>query len=85
MKAADIRWTIEECFEEAKGLAGLDLYEARKWEGWYRHVTLAMLAHICLAVVRLQANTGPEVQKGGDAGWDATLIPFTVPEALGLL
>ena len=64
VKVAGIRWAIEECFEEAKGLVGLGQYEVRKWEGWYRHVTLAMLAHACLAVVRRQANTGPESKKG---------------------
>ena len=45
VRVAGIRWTIEECFEEAKGQVGLDQYEVRKWEGWYRHITLAMLAH----------------------------------------
>jgi SRSO17 transposase len=64
VKVAGLRWAIEECFEEAKGLVGLDQYEVRKWEGWYRHITLAMLAHAYLAVVRLQANTGPESKKG---------------------
>ena len=64
VKVAGIRWSIEECFEEAKGLVGLDQYEVRRWEGWYRHVTLAMLAHAYLAVVRLQANTGSEAKKG---------------------
>ena len=52
VRVAGIRWTIEECFEEAKGQVGLDQYEVRKWEGWYRHITLAMLAHAYLAVVR---------------------------------
>ena len=55
-RVAGTRWTIEECFEEAKGQVGLDQYEVRKWEGWYRHITLAMLAHAYLAVVRRQAN-----------------------------
>lgn len=64
VKVAGIRWTIEECFEEGKGEVGLDQYEVRKWEGWYRHVTLAMLAHAYLAVVRLQANACPEGKKG---------------------
>ena len=64
VKVAGVRWSIEECFEEAKGLVGLDQYEVRKWEGWYRHITLAMLAHAYLAVVRLQANAGPEAKKG---------------------
>ena len=30
---AGTRWTIEECFEEAKGQVGLDQYEVRKWGG----------------------------------------------------
>ena len=31
------RWTVEQCFEEAKGEVGLDEYEVRSWHGWYRH------------------------------------------------
>ncbi len=64
VRVAGIRWSIEECFEEAKGQVGLDQYEVRKWEGWYRHITLAMLAHAYLAVIRQQANAGPEGKKG---------------------
>ena len=64
VRVAGIRWTIEECFEEAKGQVGLDQYEVRKWEGWYRHITLAMLAHAYLAVVRQQANAGCCGKKG---------------------
>ena len=55
VRVAGTRWAIEECFEEAKGQVGLDQYEVRKWDGWYRHITLAMLAHAYLAVVRNQA------------------------------
>ena len=51
MRVAGTRWTIAECFEEAKGEVGLDQYEVRKWDGWYRHITLAMLAHACLAML----------------------------------
>ena len=46
------RWTIEESLEAAKGEVGLDHYEVRHSHGWYRHVTLAMLALAYLAVVR---------------------------------
>ncbi len=53
--AAGTRWAVEECFEEAKGQVGLDQYEVRKWDGWYRHITLAMLARAYLAVIRHQA------------------------------
>ena len=64
MRVAGTRWAIEECFEEAKGQVGLDQYEVRRWDGWYRHITLAMLAHAYLAVVRLQANTGQRAKRG---------------------
>ena len=57
VKVAGRRWAIEECFEEAKGQVGLDQYEVRRWDGWYRHITLAMLAHAYLAVIRYQATT----------------------------
>jgi 3-methylcrotonyl-CoA carboxylase beta subunit len=54
------RWTIEGCFEAAKGEVGLDQYEVRSWTGWHRHVTLAMLAHAYLAVLRKAALGGTE-------------------------
>ena len=54
-RVAGTRWAIEECFEEAKGQVGLDQYEVRRWDGWYRHITLAMLAHAYLSVTRHQA------------------------------
>ena len=70
VRVAGTRWTIEECFEEAKGEVGLDQYEVRKWDGWYRHITLAMLAHACLAVVRRQAlEPGGPGEKGAVPAW----------------
>jgi SRSO17 transposase len=48
------RWAVEECFATAKGECGLDQYEVRSWTGWHRHVTLALLAHAYLTVVRAQ-------------------------------
>src|SRR5262245_63619193 len=52
VRVAGSRWAIEESFESAKGEVGLDHYEVRSWEGWYRHITLAMFAHAYLTVVR---------------------------------
>jgi SRSO17 transposase len=46
--ALGMRWTVEQCFEEGKGEVGLDEYEVRSWHGWYRHVTLSMLAQAFL-------------------------------------
>jgi SRSO17 transposase len=58
VRVAGMRWTIEGCFEAAKGEAGLDEYEVRSWAGWHRHVTLAMLAHAYLAALRKAALGG---------------------------
>lgn len=55
IQIAGRRWTIEECFQQAKQLTGLDEYEVRSWIGWYRHITLSMLAHAMLVVIRSQA------------------------------
>ena len=54
--AAGRRWAIETCFECAKQEAGLDEYEVRSWVGWYRHVTLSLLALAFLTAVRAEAN-----------------------------
>lgn len=52
VRVAGSRWAIEECFEQAKQETGLDEYEVRSWAGWHRHVTLSMLAHATLSVIR---------------------------------
>jgi SRSO17 transposase len=62
VQVAGQRWTVEECFELAKGEVGLDQYEVRQWPGWYRHITLAMLALAFLVVVR-QMVSQQEAQK----------------------
>lgn len=56
VQVAGARWAIEESFEDAKGVVGLDEYEVRNWTPWYRHITLALLAHAYLEVTRRHAN-----------------------------
>ena len=51
-RIAGARWAIEETFQTAKGEAGLDHYQVRQYSGWYRHITLSMLAHAFLTAVR---------------------------------
>jgi hypothetical protein len=65
VRVAGTRWTIESCFEAAKGEVGLDEYEVRSWTGWHRHVTLAMLAHAYLAAVRKVAVGGRATARPG--------------------
>ncbi|MFE3074424.1 IS701 family transposase [Streptomyces sp. NPDC059247] len=54
VRIAGARWAIEECFQAAKNECGLDQYEVRRYVGWYRHITLAMLAHAFLAATAQQ-------------------------------
>ena len=69
-RVAGTRWAIEECFEAAKGQVGLDQYEVRRWDGWYRHITLVMLAHAYLAVIRHQASAqGCSKKRGAVPAW----------------
>jgi SRSO17 transposase len=44
---------------------GLDEYEVRKWDGWHRHITLCLLAHAYLAVVRSVAEDEEDTAKKG--------------------
>ncbi|MFB9458440.1 hypothetical protein ACFFU6_33405 [Streptomyces antimycoticus] len=55
VRIAGMRWQIEECFQAAKNECGLDQYEVRRYIGWYRHITLALLAHAYLAVMATDA------------------------------
>jgi len=63
-RVAGQRWTIEECFEVAKQEVGLADYEVRSWHGWYRHITLAMLALAFLAGMRVTLNAATPGKKG---------------------
>jgi len=57
-RVAGSRWSIESCFESAKGECGLDQYEVRKWTAWHRHITLSLLAHAFLSVMRSREQKG---------------------------
>lgn len=62
VNVAGMRWAIETGFEALKGEAGLDEYETRSWTGWYRHITLSLLAHAFLNVIRArEAKKGAQV------------------------
>jgi SRSO17 transposase len=56
VRAAGTRWQVEEGFELAKQEVGLDEYEVRHWQGWYRHITLAMFALAFLTVIKAEAR-----------------------------
>ena len=57
IRVAGSRWAVEECFQTAKTETGLDHYQVRCYDAWYRHITLAMLGHAYLCVT---AATAPK-------------------------
>jgi DDE superfamily endonuclease len=84
-RAIGARWCIEEEFENAKDL-GLDHYEVRSFVGWFRHITLVLLALAVLTVVCAKERAGPPVS-AEEVSHHVTLspIPLTVPEVRRLL
>jgi hypothetical protein len=92
VKVIGARWHIEQDFETSKDM-GLDQYEVRSWIGWYRHITLVMLAHAFLTAICAQAalplacpSLAIEASSGLDAASHAkALLPLTVPEVRHLL
>jgi SRSO17 transposase len=77
VKVAGTRWSIETCFQTGKGL-GLDEHQVRRWNSWYRHTTLVMLAHAILTVIAAheRAQQCPKQQQ---------LVPLSINEIRRLL
>jgi len=82
VRVAGQRWQIEQTFQAAKGECGLDHYEVRHWQGWYRHITLAMLAHAVLAVLRVR---GEKNSRRSGPAQRARVAPPAHPPALARL
>ena len=51
VEVAGCRWTVETCFKESKSEVGLDQYEVRSYDGWYKHITFACIALAFLTVL----------------------------------
>lgn len=58
VRVAGSRWAIEESFQTAKNETGLDHYQVRRYEAWYRHITLSMAAAAFLVLTRDAAKKG---------------------------
>ncbi|MET7703141.1 hypothetical protein [Streptomyces sp. NPDC005485] len=81
VRVAGIRWSVEECFQAAKGQVGLDHYQVRHWTSWHRHVTLALAFLTAVA-----ASSAPERSaQPAHLTSGHPLIRLTVPEIRHLL
>lgn len=79
------RWHIEEDLQATKAL-GLDQYETRSYQGWYRHITLVLLAYAFLVSICLQApHTLPTPAEDPAARPSPPLIALTASEVRHLL
>jgi SRSO17 transposase len=58
------RWQVEECFAQANGEVGMEQYAVRTWTAWHRFVTLCLVAHAILIVVRQAAGGDEAAEKG---------------------
>ena len=66
VRVCDRGFAIEEGEASARGVVGLDQYEVRTWTAWHRFITLGLLAHALLVVMRLRAGAEEATAKKGD-------------------
>ncbi|MBB4772163.1 SRSO17 transposase [Actinomadura catellatispora] len=59
VRVAGARWSVEEVFQATKNEVGLDHYQVRRHTAWYRHITLAMVAHAHLAFLAADPPPSP--------------------------
>ena len=63
LRVAFGRWSVENCFRQAKEELGLDHYEVRGWRCLHRHFYLTQLTHLFCARIRQKFDAVPP---GGD-------------------
>jgi SRSO17 transposase len=85
VQAIGARWHVEEDLQATKDL-GLDEYEVRSYLGWYRHLTLVMLAYAFLVAICVHENAPPPAPaEPAVALPPPALIPLTPSEVRHLL
>ena len=91
IRAAGLRWPVEEDFRAGKDSLGLDQCQARLCTAIQRHVVLVMAALAICAVTaallrdRTNAQAPPPAVPGQAPPRDPGMIPLTVPEIKRLL
>jgi SRSO17 transposase len=91
IRAAGLRWPVEEDFEFGKDCFGLDQSQVRLYHAIARHTVLVMAALAICAVTtallkgRSGSQADPPVRPGQPPPADTGMIPLTVPEVRRLL
>jgi SRSO17 transposase len=91
IRAAGLRWPVEEDFRLGKDRLGLDHCQARLYTAILRHLVLVMAALAICAVTaaqlkdRTSTQAAPPLAPGQPPPRDPGMIPLTVPEIKRLL
>jgi SRSO17 transposase len=91
IRAAGLRWPVEETFEFGKGCLGLDQSQVRLYTAIARHTVLVTAALAVCAVTaallrgRTDTQAPPPVRPGQPPPADPGMIPLTIPEITRLL
>ena len=91
IRAAGLRWPVEEDFEFGKDCFGLDQCQARLYTAIARHAVLVMAALAICAVTAACCATAPTPRRRPRSGPDQPpppepgMIPLTIPEIKRLL
>jgi len=91
IRAAGLRWPVEEDFEFGEDCFGLDQSQARLYTAIARHIVLVMAALAACAATaatlkhRTSTQAPPPPRPGQPAPPDPGMIPLTVPEVRRLL
>jgi SRSO17 transposase len=91
IRAAGLRWPVEEGFEFGKGCFGLDQSQVRLYHAIARHTVLVMAALAVCAVTaallldRTNTQAPPPARPSQPPPADPGMIPLTIPEITRLL
>jgi SRSO17 transposase len=91
IRAAGLRWPVEEDFEFGKDCFGLDQCQARLYTAIARHAVLVMAALAICAITaslvkdRTDTQAPPPVRPGQPPPAEPGMIPLTIPEIKRLL
>jgi SRSO17 transposase len=91
IRAAGLRWPVEEGFEFGKGCFGLDESQVRLYHAIARHTVLVMAALAVCAITaallrdRTDTQAPPPARPSQPPPADPGMIPLTVPEITRLL
>ncbi len=94
LRVAFSRWSVEDCFRQAKEELGLDHYEVRGWRCVHRHFYLTQVSHLFCARLRqtldeqtvrddsLEPLSMEEVRRAVNTWLQAATTPKTLTERL---